>query len=77
MDTRICIVDTDILIDVSRGNEPAIEFLDGFGDFWSMSAITSLELIVGAKTQREVAQIDQLIAIYQTVPVTRRVGDLA
>ena len=33
-----------------------------------MSAVSSLELIVGAKTQREVAQIDQLIAIYQTVP---------
>lgn len=31
---------TDILIDVSRGNQRAIEFVDGLGDLWSMSDVT-------------------------------------
>jgi predicted nucleic acid-binding protein len=31
------LVDTDVLIDVSRNNEAAIDFLDQLDDSWSMS----------------------------------------
>jgi len=34
------LVDTDVLIDVSRNNEAAIDFLDQLDDSWSMSIIT-------------------------------------
>lgn len=71
------LVDTDVLIDVSRNNEAAIDFLDHLDDSWSMSIITALELIVGARNKKEVTQIDQLIAAYSAIPLTAEIGDSA
>ena len=69
------LVDTDVLIDVSRNNEAAIDFLDQLGDSWSMSIITALELIVGARNKKEVTQIDQLVAVYSAIPLTAEIGN--
>jgi predicted nucleic acid-binding protein len=69
------LVDTDVLIDVSRNNEAAIDFLDQLGDSWSISIITALELIVGARNKKEVTQIDQLAAAYSAIPLTAKVGN--
>ena len=69
------LVDTDVLIDVSRNNEAAIEFIDKLDDAWSISLITALELLVGARDIREVKKIDQLIAAYTAIPLTAEVGN--
>ena len=69
------LVDTDVLIDVSRNNEAAIEFLDHLGDSWLISIITALELIVGARNKREVTQIDELVAAYSAIPLTTEIGN--
>jgi predicted nucleic acid-binding protein len=69
------LVDTDILIDVSRNNEGAIDFLDQLDDSWSMSIITALELIVGARNKKEVTQINQLVAVYSAIPLTIEIGN--
>src|SRR5882762_3300156 len=69
------LVDTDVLIDVSRNNEAAIDFLDQLDDSWAMSIITALELIVGARNKREVNQIDQLVAVYSAIPLTTEIGN--
>jgi tRNA(fMet)-specific endonuclease VapC len=68
------LVDTDVLIDVSRNNEAAIEFLDQLDDSWSVSIITALELVVGARNKKEVAEIDQLVATYSAIPLTSEIG---
>ena len=69
------LLDTDVLIDVSRNNEAAINFLDQLEDSWSMSIITALELIVGVRNKKEVTQIDQLVAVYSAVPLTTEIGN--
>ena|SRR5258708_3197807 len=71
------LVDTDVLIDISRNNEAAIDFLDQLDDSWSMSIITALELIVGARNKKEVTQIDLLVAAYSTIPLTTEIGNSA
>ena len=71
------LVDTDVLIDVSRNNEAAIAFIDHLDDSWSMSIITALELIVGARNNIEVSEIDQLIASYSPIPLTTEIGNSA
>jgi predicted nucleic acid-binding protein len=43
------LVDTDILIEVSRNNKLAIDFLDQLDESWSVSITTALELVVGAR----------------------------
>lgn len=68
------LVDTDVLIDVSRNNETAITCIDRLGSYWVLSAITALELISGARNQREVELIDRLLEVYETIPVTESIG---
>jgi tRNA(fMet)-specific endonuclease VapC len=69
------LVDTDVLVDVSRNNKAAIAFLDQLDDSWSMSIITALELIVGARNKKEVTQIDQLLGVYSAIPLTTEIGN--
>jgi predicted nucleic acid-binding protein len=68
------LVDTDVLIDVSRNNEGAIDYLEQLDDSWSLSIITALELIVGARNKKEVTQIDRLVAVYSAIPLTADIG---
>jgi predicted nucleic acid-binding protein len=71
------LVDTDVLVDVSRNDQAAIAFLDHLGDDWALSAITALEFISGAKNQRDVGLIDRLIEVYETIPVNDAIGKRA
>lgn len=68
------LVDTDVLIDVSRGNDAAIDFLDQLGNLSSISIITALELVVGARSKKETAQIDKLVAAYTAIPLSAKIG---
>jgi predicted nucleic acid-binding protein len=71
------LVDTDVLIDVSRNNAGAIDLLDQLTNSWSISIITAMELIVGARDKQEVTQIDRLIAAYSAVPLNDRIGNIS
>lgn len=44
-------VDTDVLIDVSRGNQAAIAYIDSLDNDWALSAMTALEFIAGARSR--------------------------
>lgn len=70
------LIDTDVLVDLSRNNERAIEWIDRLDDDWALSAVTT-ELISGAKNRREVELIDQLLAVYETIPLNDAIGRLA
>src|ERR1035438_4934161 len=63
------LIDTDVLVDVSRGNKAAIGYIDSLNNDWTLSAMTALEFIACAKNQREVGLIDRLIQVYETTPV--------
>lgn len=54
-----------------------IACVDNLGNDWALSAITALELISGAKNQREVSLIDRLIEVYETIPVNDAIGKRA
>jgi tRNA(fMet)-specific endonuclease VapC len=71
------LVDTDVLVDVSRNTQGAIACLDGLRNDWALSAMTALELVSGAKNQREVDLIDRLIDVYDAIPVDEAIGRLA
>lgn len=68
------LIDTDVLVDVSRNFQGAIACVDRLRNDWALSAMTALELISGAKNQREVDLIDRLIEVYETIPVNDAIG---
>jgi len=57
------LIDTDVMIDVSRRNAAAADYVDSLDDI-AISIITAHELIVGARNQRDADGIDSLIKTY-------------
>jgi predicted nucleic acid-binding protein len=57
------LIDTDVMIDVSRGNASAAAYLDSLDEI-TISIITAHELIVGARNQRDADAIDSLIRAF-------------
>jgi hypothetical protein len=61
------LVDSDVLIDISRGKAPAREYIDALPEGWAISQISALELLVGARDNRDLADIDAFLSGYSFV----------
>jgi hypothetical protein len=61
------LVDTNINVDVTRGSIAAADYLDSLAGAWSLSMITCLELLAGARTQRETADLDLVLSGYRAI----------
>ena len=70
------LIDTDVMVDVSRANSGAASYLDSLIDP-AISIITAQELIVGARDKRDVAGIDSLVSAYPVIHVDASIGQLA
>ncbi len=65
-------IHSNVLIDVSRGNEGAIQNVDRLAEPWALSQVTAMELIVGARDKRDLATIDKyFLSLYPVVPLKR------
>jgi predicted nucleic acid-binding protein len=70
------LLDSDILIDMSRGNVPAGHYVNSLGD-WSLSIVSGMELVAGAKDKREVASIDIMLGAYKPIQISPEISELA
>ncbi len=65
------VADTDVLIDALRGKEPSLgavrKLLEGAG--LATTAVTAFELLAGARTVREQAQVEDLVGAMQVLPL--------
>ena len=52
------LIDSNVLIDISRGNVAAIRYVDALTEPRFLSRVTTLEIIVGARDKRDLAVID-------------------
>ena len=71
------LLDSDVLIDISRSKAEAIDYVDTLADPWMMSQVTAMELLVGARNKREVAYLDAFLPAYPIVPLTASIGSRA
>jgi hypothetical protein len=74
-----CLVDTDILIDASRGIVEAIEFLkdqEGRGDL-AVSVITQMELLTGCRDKAELRVVNSFLRRFEVVPLDELISTLA
>jgi len=70
------LIDTDILIDASRGLAQAGEFLNEMlaGDGVTVSVITAMELVVGCRDSAQLTNVKQLLASFTIAPVTEAIS---
>ena len=71
------LIDSDVLIDISRGKPAAREYVDALPEGWAISQISALELIVGARDNRDLADIDTFLSAYVIVPLRGSTGSRA
>ena len=76
---NLVIVDTDILIDVSRGVAEALTTLsqhEAQHDL-AISVITRMELVVGCRNTSEMHALDQFLRRFTVLPVNEEISRLA
>ncbi len=75
----LSIVDSDILIDVARGDGDAINCLLRLEktSVLAVSAVTQLELIVGCRNKTELKDLVKFLNRYQILKITDQISDRA
>ena len=76
MPARHILIDTDILIDISRNIPSAIQMVDGYKrDFvLSISMVTQLELISGCRNKKELNRLSEFLERFQILHITEAVS---
>jgi hypothetical protein len=71
------LLDSDVLIDISRSRSAAIDYVDALPGLWMISQVTAMELLVGARDKREVAYLDAFLSSYPIILLRNTIGDRA
>jgi len=71
------LIDTDVLIDVSKGKDAAMSYLDRLPEDWFISVITAMEVVVGARDKRELGKIKEFLSAVPVVALSAGVGTIA
>ena len=73
------IVDSDILIDFTRGNETAVNWLDDAKSksMLLISSITEMELILGSRDKRHLKEIQQFLTRFQIISINGQISNQA
>jgi len=72
----VYLIDTDVMVDVSRQNADAGTYVDSLNDA-AISIITAQELIVGARDKSDAFGIDSLITTFPVVHIDAAIGQRA
>ena len=72
----VSLIDTDVMIDLSRENAEAAGYVDSLSDP-AISIVTAQELVVGARDKRDLSAIDSLVSAYRVIHIDAAIGRLA
>ena len=77
--TPSLLVDTDILIDVARGNDFALQFMNRAAQQGALaiSIVTEMDLIVGCRNRRELKSMNTFLKRFSVIPLTPEISTLA
>lgn len=70
------LIDTHVMIDLSRANAGAAAYVDSLIDP-AISIITAQELIVGVRDKQDLIGIDSLVSAYSVIHIDAAIGQLA
>jgi len=76
---QLILIDTDILIDVARNVQPAIDALENLNKTYqiAISSVTEMELIVGCKNKSELRKLEKFLQYFTIVPIDRQITETA
>lgn len=76
---ELIIVDTDILIDIGRGNAVAITYLENLeaSSKIAISAVTQMELFVGCQNKRELRATEQFLERFEILKLNEQISNIA
>jgi len=77
--STLTIIDTDILIDVGRGNNEAALFLESLeaSAKLAISVVTQMELIVGCRNKTELRNLTKFLDRFQVIGLDEAVSSTA
>lgn len=77
--TALTIIDTDILIDVGRGIQEAVDLLKKIQskNALAISIITQLELMIGCRNKSEIRKLDKFIKQFQIIKLNETISEKA
>src|SRR5947207_1763041 len=67
------LLDTNIIIDTLRKLPAAVQYVDSLGD-WSYSVVCKMELIAGARNQKEVDALDKYLGDFTAIALSPEIG---
>ena len=73
----LTIFDTDILINVGRGDSEAIDCLADYSRISTpaISVVTQMELIVGCRNKTELQQLKKFVRRFQVLQITSQISE--
>ena len=77
--SNLLIVDTDVLIDTSRGVQDAISCIRQLEQqsTVAISSITEMELIIGCRNKNELQSLGRFLKRFQMIKVSEPISDMA
>ena len=77
--SNLVIIDTDVLIDTSRGVQDAISCIQQLEQqsTVAISSITEMELIVGCRNKNELQALERFLKRFQVIKVNEAITDIA
>ena len=67
------LLDTNIIVDTLRKLPAAVQYADSRGD-WSYSVVCKMELIAGARNQKEVDALDKYLRDFTEIALSEEIG---
>jgi len=75
----LILIDTDILIDVARGVEEAIVYLEGLQEVQraTVSIVTQMELMIGCRNKAEMRTTEQFLQRFEVISLNEQISTAA
>jgi predicted nucleic acid-binding protein len=71
------VLDTNILIEILKGNQTIIKKLESFTTTFCISSITVMELYYGALNKAELFQLKKFISLFEVIEVSETISSIS
>ncbi len=71
------VLDTNILIQILKGDEKITSFLENLSANFCISSITAMEIFYGARDKRELKKLEKFIEIFEIIELNEQISKLS